>query len=159
MYSDMSMRTIACSLSKRNSARARAVSVLPTPVGPRKMKDPIGRLGSWSPARERRTPLALALHHPSDRNSGPARNDLRDVLSGDFFFQEARSARLLACEFLFGLLHLAFELRNVGVRDFGRLLQVAPPGRPCRIDARLLELLAEFTDGSKGVFLLLPLGL
>ena len=55
MYSLMSMRTMACSSSKRNSASARAVSVLPTPVGPRKMNEPIGRSGSWSPARARRT--------------------------------------------------------------------------------------------------------
>ena len=34
MYSDMSMRTIACSESNMNSASARASSVLPTPVGP-----------------------------------------------------------------------------------------------------------------------------
>jgi hypothetical protein len=33
------------SSSKRNSARARAVSVLPTPVGPRKMKLPMGFWG------------------------------------------------------------------------------------------------------------------
>src|SRR5438445_225965 len=39
-YSDMSSRISACSSSNRNSARARASSVLPTPVGPRKMKDP-----------------------------------------------------------------------------------------------------------------------
>ncbi len=58
MYSDMSMRTIARSSSKRNSASARASSVLPTPVGPRKINDPIGRFGSLSPARERRMALA-----------------------------------------------------------------------------------------------------
>ena len=58
MYSDMSMRTMACSSSNRNSASARASSVLPTPVGPRKMNDPIGRLGSLNPARERRIALA-----------------------------------------------------------------------------------------------------
>ena len=55
MYSDMSMRTIACSESNMNSASARASSVLPTPVGPRKRKLPIGRSGSESPARERRS--------------------------------------------------------------------------------------------------------
>ena len=54
MYSDMSTRTIARSSSKRNSASARATSVLPTPVGPRKRNDPIGRLGSERPARLRR---------------------------------------------------------------------------------------------------------
>ena len=40
-----------------NSASARASSVLPTPVGPMKMNEPIGRLGSFSPARARRTAL------------------------------------------------------------------------------------------------------
>ena len=58
MYSLMSMRTIACSSSNRNSASALAVSVFPTPVGPRKMKLPIGRFGSLSPARERRIAFA-----------------------------------------------------------------------------------------------------
>ena len=43
-----------------NSASARASSVLPTPVGPRKRKVPIGRFGSASPARERRRALATA---------------------------------------------------------------------------------------------------
>ena len=50
MYSDMSMRTIACSSSNRNSASARASSVLPTPVGPRKMKLP----AAGSDRRDRR---------------------------------------------------------------------------------------------------------
>src|ERR1700682_661511 len=55
MYSLISMRIINFSSSKRNSASARASSVLPTPVGPRKMNEPIGRLVSESPARLRRT--------------------------------------------------------------------------------------------------------
>src|SRR6476659_4347933 len=53
MYSDMSMRTMACSSSKRNSASARAVSVFPTPVGPRHIPAPIGRFASRRPARQR----------------------------------------------------------------------------------------------------------
>ncbi len=60
MYSDMSMRIIASWESNMNSARARASSVLPTPVGPRKRKEPIGRSGSCSPARERRSAVATA---------------------------------------------------------------------------------------------------
>ena len=60
MYSDMSMRTIASWLSNMNSASARASSVLPTPVGPRNRNVPIGRSGSWRPARERRSALATA---------------------------------------------------------------------------------------------------
>src|SRR5436189_117138 len=47
MYSLMSMRIMLSSLSKSDSASARASSVLPTPVGPRKMNEPMGRLGSF----------------------------------------------------------------------------------------------------------------
>src|ERR1051325_8466190 len=67
MYSDMSSRTSARSPSNRNSASARAVSVLPTPVGPRKMNEPVGRLGSWSPARARRAAFAHAARAPPPR--------------------------------------------------------------------------------------------
>ena len=97
---------MAASSSKRNSASARASSVLPTPVGPRKMKEPMGRLGSCRPARERRTAVGdrrqrlVLAHHPlaSSRSSmwssfsispsssretgmrGPAGDHLGDVL-------------------------------------------------------------------------------
>ena len=60
MYSDMSMRTIALVSSNRKPASARASSVLPTPVGPRKTNEPMGRLGSDSPVRLRRMALATA---------------------------------------------------------------------------------------------------
>ena len=57
----MSMRTIARSSSKRKSASDLASSVLPVPVGPRKRNDPVGRLGSEMPARERRTASLTAV--------------------------------------------------------------------------------------------------
>ena len=60
MYSDMSRRTIAVSSLNRYSASAFVSSVLPTPVGPRNMNEPIGRFGSCRPARERRTAVATA---------------------------------------------------------------------------------------------------
>ena len=60
MYSLMSMRIIAFSSSKRNSASARDSSVFPTPVGPRKMNEPIGRFSSCNPARARRTAFETA---------------------------------------------------------------------------------------------------
>ena len=60
MYSDMSRRTMLASSSNRNSANARPNSVLPTPVGPRKMNEPMGRLGSLSPDRARTTASATA---------------------------------------------------------------------------------------------------
>src|SRR5882672_169580 len=54
MYSDISKRTSDFSLPNKNSARRRATSVLPTPVGPRNRKQPTGRPGALSPARLRR---------------------------------------------------------------------------------------------------------
>ena len=55
MNSLMSILMSASSLPNMNSARALASSVFPTPVGPRKMNEPIGRFGSLRPARARRT--------------------------------------------------------------------------------------------------------
>ena len=108
MYSDMSTRISACASAKRNLASARASSVLPTPVGPEKMNEPIGRLGSLSPARERRMardtalmasswpttervelvfhpqqPGGLRLLQPGDRDAGPAGDDEGDGLLVD----------------------------------------------------------------------------
>jgi len=54
MYSDISTRISAWASANRKRASARANSVLPTPVGPLKMKEPMGRLGSLRPARLRR---------------------------------------------------------------------------------------------------------
>ena len=71
MYSLMSRRVMAVSSSNRNPARARASSVLPTPVGPRKMNEPMGRLGSLRPARARRTAsetAAMASSWPMTRS-------------------------------------------------------------------------------------------
>ncbi|OPZ40408.1 MAG: hypothetical protein BWY99_00761 [Synergistetes bacterium ADurb.BinA166] len=60
MYSDMSSLIRFSSLSKRASARVLASSVFPTPVGPRKIKEPMGRLGSFIPERARRTESATS---------------------------------------------------------------------------------------------------
>ena len=54
MYSLMSTRMSASRSANMNSASARASSVFPTPVGPEKMNEPMGRRGSLSPARLRR---------------------------------------------------------------------------------------------------------
>ena len=51
---------MAFSSSNITSARALHSSVLPTPVGPRKMNEPMGRFGSCRPERLRRTALATA---------------------------------------------------------------------------------------------------
>ena len=54
MYSLMSIRTMLRSSSNKLRANALASSVLPTPVGPKNRKLPIGLLGSAIPARERK---------------------------------------------------------------------------------------------------------
>ena len=61
MYSDMSSWMRWLSSPKRNSASVLASSVLPTPDGPRKMNEPLGRLGSLRPARVRRMAWETAL--------------------------------------------------------------------------------------------------
>ncbi|KEG05639.1 hypothetical protein DQ04_19791000 [Trypanosoma grayi] len=70
MYSLMSMRQMNDSSSKRNFASCLHTSVLPTPVGPRKRKEPRGRLCECSSAREMRTTFvmeAIASFCPSTR--------------------------------------------------------------------------------------------
>ena len=73
MYSLMSMRVRAFSSLNRNSARALASSVLPTPVGPTKRKEPRGLFGSESPARLRRMASATALTAGVLPDHAPAR--------------------------------------------------------------------------------------
>ena len=54
IYSDISSRIIASSVPKTASESALDSSVFPTPVGPKKMKEPRGLAGSLSPAFPRR---------------------------------------------------------------------------------------------------------
>ena len=114
MYSDMSRRIMERSSSNRNSASARASSVFPTPVGPRKINEPIGRLGSESPARFRRMEFAtrssaescpitrwpqarfhrhqflrFAFEQAPDGNARPLAHQLGDVLFAHFFLEHA----------------------------------------------------------------------
>ena len=56
MYSDISTRIRFCSEPKITSAIALDSSVFPTPVGPRNIKEPMGRFGSFKPTR----PLLIA---------------------------------------------------------------------------------------------------
>ncbi len=145
MYSDMSMRTMARSSSKRNSASARATSVLPTPVGPRKRKEPMGRLGSLRPARARRTAAAtardgvvladhpfgdsllhleelllLALEQPRHRDPGPLRHRSCDVLLADLLGEHGAVLLLVDLERLGGLFELPARARRVRRSGAGR---------------------------------------
>ena len=60
MYSDISIRTMCFSSLNSSSASFFASSVLPTPVGPRKRKQPVGFPSRESPSRERRMALLTA---------------------------------------------------------------------------------------------------
>ena len=55
------MRTMDFSSSNRKCAKLLASSVLPTPVGPRNIKDPVGLEGSEIPALDLRTASLTAL--------------------------------------------------------------------------------------------------
>ena len=96
---------------------------MPTPVGPRKMKEPIGRRGSLMPGAgaddgvghqphrlvladhplvqdllQPQQLLALALDQAGHRDAGPARDDLGDLLLGDLLAQELAAGLLLLGE-------------------------------------------------------------
>ena len=61
MYSLMSIRISASSLSNIWRAKVRASSVLPTPVGPRNINVPMGFLGSFKPTLLRCIALTTLL--------------------------------------------------------------------------------------------------
>ena len=48
-------------ITEHRFGKALANSVFPTPVGPKKIKEPIGRFGSFNPALARRIALATAF--------------------------------------------------------------------------------------------------
>ncbi len=110
---------MARSSSNRNSARARASSVFPTPVGPRNRNEPIGRLrvGQTGAAaahgvRNSRKSVILAndalpqalfhvhelLHfafqQPPDGNARPFGDDASDVFLAHFFLEHCAAAFL-----------------------------------------------------------------
>ena len=143
----MSIRTIACSSSKRNSASALASSVLPTPVGPMKRNEPRGLFGSCRPARARLIVLdtasmasswpddalmeallhldhllPLAFEHPRDGYARPLGDDLGDILFVHLFLEHLL-VRLELGKPLLLLRQLLLETRRSGRTG-------SPP--PCR---------------------------
>ena len=157
MYSDISSRTIARSSSNRNSASARAVSVLPTPVGPRKINEPTGRFGSCKSGTctadgvrdrfecfvladhalaqivfHRDELLHLAFEHFRNRNAGPFRDDLGDVFFVDFFFK-INAVLLQLCEPRPVRLRAVFRAPEFVRTAARRLCSDRRPGAPVRV--------------------------
>ncbi len=132
------------------------------------MKLPIGRFGSWMPARALRTAsdtssdrfvlpynahaqpvfhvqklLHLAFEHPGHRNPGPLGHDLRHVLVVHLFFQDLLM-RLNVSQFPGFSFELLLELQELAVAQLGCAAQVALALGLVRIDPGLLDL---FLDG------------
>ena len=140
------------SSSNRACASALASSVLPTPVGPRNRKLPMGRFGFAMPARERRIAsgdllhglvladdplmqrvrqaeqlLAFAFDELGDRDAGPAGDDVRN-----FFFRYAvtKQAGFFLCfGQLFFFLQLLLQGGQLAVLQLTGLGVVAGAGR------------------------------
>ena len=83
--------------------------------------------------------LALALQHLVDRNAGPARHDLRDVVGRHGLLDH----RALAVFARLRLLELLLQLRNVSISQFAGALELALALRDGELVARLVELLLE----------------
>jgi hypothetical protein len=165
MYSDMSIRTIARSSSNRNSASARASSVLPTPVGteeeersdrtvrvaetgavaPDGVGDGLHRpFLSDHPLMQMRLEvdelLHLALHQPRHGNARPPGDDLRDVLLGDLLRQHATFGMQLL-QLLLGSESAGLEGGQPPVAQLRRGGQVAVAFGSLRLGPDLLDLL------------------
>src|ERR1700747_1655624 len=119
MYSDMSMRMSAVSSSNRNSASALVSSVLPTPFGPKNMNEPIGLADHEFPALllHAQEFFLFALEHAIDRDAGPTRDHLRDVIGGDGLLDHRAFALPR-----FHRLQPLLDLRDAAIGDFAGAL-------------------------------------
>jgi hypothetical protein len=79
--------------------------------------------------------LALAFHHPIDRNAGPAADDGGDVLARHFLAQQGVAGLALR------LVELFLELGNAAVGQLARLGVVALSLRLVQLDTRGIKLL------------------
>ena len=165
-----------------NSASARASSVLPTPVGPRKRKVPIGRSGSCRPARERRRALETAMTASSwpitrrcrrssmwtsfstspssmrdDRDARPLGHHLGDLVGVDPLGQVDGRLELVVGALL-GLGEPALELGDLAVAQLGGALVVELALGALQLDARGVEPLAQLAVALGLLLLALPLG-
>ena len=176
----MSMRTIARSSSNRKSASALASSVLPTPVGPRNRNEPVGRLGSATPARVRRTAsdtAATALRLPDDALAQfvfhpqqlgglalehppagmPVHADTTSAMSSGPTSSLSMTSSCASGGRQRGV-ELLLDLRDAPVAQLGGLGQVTVALGALGLAAQRLQLLLELADDVDGVLLVLPAG-
>ena len=159
MNSLMSMRTMAFSSSNRNSASALHSSVFPTPVGPRNRNEPIGRFGSPSPARLRRTAsdtartasswpitrlarrssifMSFSRSPSSIRVTGtPVQRETTEAISSGVTSSFTRASPLVCSrpQFRFGICDLGFEIANLAILNPGGDFPIPLPLRLFELD-------------------------
>ena len=160
----MSICTRASSSPNMNSARALASSVLPTPVGPAKTKQPVGRLGSFRPLRLRRTAFEIDLiasswlttrlcsslfhlHQPHRVLGGHARQrdagHLRDHLGDHLLVDHAVGLAGFLPPLVRDQLLLLLQLVGL-VAQGGRLLEVLVGDRLFLLLVEVLDLVVDF---------------
>ena len=115
MYSDMSMRTIACSSSNRNAASALVSSVLPTPVGPEEHE---------------RADRPVRVLQAGARAAHGGRHRVHGLLLADDALARARPPCAAACRARLPA-SCRPECRSSATRP-ARCARRSPPPRPCR---------------------------
>ncbi len=168
------MRSSACSTSNRNVASALVSSVLPTPVGPQEHERadrPVRVLqaGAGAPGRggnrvhglrladdplgeivlHAQQLVALAFQHLVDRDAGPARDDLGDMVGRHRLLHHVAGGPLL----LVRRLELALQIGDAAVGEFAGLGEIALALRLVEVGAGLVERLLDLVGGGE-LFLL-----
>jgi hypothetical protein len=96
--------------------------------------------------------VALALEHLVDRDAGPARHDLGDVVRGHGLLDHVAGLAAL----LLGLLQLLLERRDRAVGELAGAGEVARPLRLVEVAPRLVELLLDLGRGDELLLLRHP---
>src|SRR5450830_959965 len=100
-------------------------------------------------------PGHLGLHHAGHRDTGPAADDLRDLLFG-YRLLEFDAALLLRLELVVLSLDLLLQFGNRAILELCRLLEVSLARRLRELDFLLLKLLAKPCGFLDDVLLLVP---
>ena len=169
--------------SNSASASARESSVLPTPVGPEEderadrpprvldararaddgVGDELHRLVLADHALvqdlvEAQQLLALALHQPRDRDAGPARDHLGDLVLGHLLAQQPRRRPASRSSRSSSRLQPPLELGQPAVAQLGSAVEVVAALGLLDLAPHLLELLAQRLQLADRLALGLPLG-
>mmetsp|Transcript_8087 Transcript_8087/g.22501 ORF Transcript_8087/g.22501 Transcript_8087/m.22501 type:complete len:316 (-) Transcript_8087:1219-2166(-) len=122
MYSLMSRRTMLSSEPKYFSARRLVSSVLPTPVGPAKSMDAIGRFGSFRPHRVRLSERDTALTASSWPMTEPER-------SSSMFARISASSSVMRCT--------GMPLHIAATDSISSIVTFAPPYAPSPVSSSI----------------------